>query len=56
MAVVILSSQARSLAISKRSDVAKYLVPLANALPSGLSRRERMSAGIWRSYGALGHW
>jgi hypothetical protein len=46
MAVVILTSQARSLAIFKRSAVAKYLMPSGGGLPSGLSRWEWMSAGI----------
>jgi type I restriction enzyme, R subunit len=46
MAVVILASHARSLEISRRSAVAKYLVPLGEGLPSGLSRRACMSAGM----------
>jgi len=43
MAVVILTSQERSLAISKRSAVAKYLVPFADGLLKAMSVDSRYS-------------
>lgn len=46
MVLVTLTSQARSLASSSTSSVAKNLMLFCEGLPSGLSNRAFMSAGI----------